>query len=674
MVALLVSVSIAVPGTSAQPAPASPAPAVETPAVGERYLDQVFSDVKVTKNIKYSRQLNVNGWEDLYLDLYEPVGDTTRQRPAIIWAHGGWFAFGGKGAGTSVEMAEELAKRGFVVVSIGYRLDPGNGWASYSSIQQALSNDRFFTSLMRATNDVGFASSFLRANAATYRLHPEAIFASGHSAGAVASLTQAYLPAKSWTRAERLAGVASLAGMTYGWFTEVGEPPAILFHGTKDGTGPYSGAKDFCDTAGVSITCELVTFTNGGHGITGDWEVLREGMAHFFYEQSLSGLGFTTEVNPIDDGSTFHPITPERVLDTRTGLGGPASPVTSAPRTVDPSAATGVPDSGVSGVVVNVTVTGGTAASHLTVGPGGAPTPTASTLNWAPGTTRANLATVPVGADGTLAVVNNAGSVEVIVDVLGWLGPDPAGDRLHTVPPERLVDTRTGLGAPAAALGPGETMTIDPTGHLGVPEVGATGIVANVTVTDTTAASHLTAWPTGTTMPASSNLNWAAGTTVPNMVITRLGADGTLQLRNNSGTAQVIVDVVGWLGPEPIGGRACRLIGPTRVLDTRDGTGGPAGVLAAGGERPLTLTGAAGIPSVDVGAVFGNATATSTSAASHLTIWPAGATMPTVSNLNWSAGQTVANHVVLPLGTGGAVTLANHAGTMHAVLDATAWC
>ncbi|MCB1262018.1 MAG: hypothetical protein KDB33_16765, partial [Acidimicrobiales bacterium] len=114
MAVLLVSVSIAVPGTSAQPAPAVPVPVTGASAVGERYLDQVFSDVKVTKDIKFTRQLNVNGWADLYLDLYEPVGDTARQRPAIIWAHGGWFAFGGKGAGTSVEMAEELAKRGFV--------------------------------------------------------------------------------------------------------------------------------------------------------------------------------------------------------------------------------------------------------------------------------------------------------------------------------------------------------------------------------------------------------------------------------------------------------------------------------------------------------------------------------------------------------------------------------
>ncbi|MEZ5134326.1 MAG: hypothetical protein R2699_04530 [Acidimicrobiales bacterium] len=667
------SVSIAVPGTSAQPAPASPAPVVETPAVGERYLDQVFSDVKVTKNIKYSRQLNVNGWEDstsisTSRSATPPASARRSPGPRRL------VRLRRQGRRRQRTMATELRQAGLRGGLHRLPARSGNGWASYTSIQQALSNDRFFASLMRATNDIGFASSFLRANAATYRLHPEAIFASGHSAGAVASLTQAYLPAKSWTRAERLAGVASLAGMTYGWYAESGEPPAILFHGTKDGTVPYSGAKDFCDTAGVRITCELVTFTNGGHGITGDWEVLREGMAHFFYEQSLSGLGFTTEVNPIDDGSTFHPITPERVLDTRTGLGGLASPVTSALRTVDPSAATGVPDSGVSGVVVNVTVTGGTAASHLTVGPGGAPTPTASTLNWAPGTTRQpGDGPGRCGRDARRGQQRRFGGGDRRRPRLARAGS--RGDRLHTVPPERLVDTRTGLGAPAAALfGPGETMTIDPTGHLGVPEVGATGIVANVTVTDTTAASHLTAWPTGTTMPASSNLNWAAGTTVPNMVITRLGADGTLQLRNNSGTAQVIVDVVGWLGPEPIGGRACRLIGPTRVLDTRDGTGGPAGVLTAGGERPLTLAGAAGIPSVDVGAVFGNATATSTSAASHLTIWPAGATMPTVSNLNWSAGQTVANHVVLPLGTGGAVTLANHAGTMHAVLDATAWC
>ena len=676
LVLTLLSTALSSAPLAAATAPAATAAAAGAPAVtGERYLDQVFSEVKVTKDIKYSRQYNIDHWEDLYLDLYEPVGDTSRQRPTVIWAHGGWFAFGSKNGGTSVDMGMELAKRGFVVASINYRLDPGNGWNSFSSVYEALSDDRFFNSLLRGTHDVGFASKFLRENAETYNLHPEAIFASGHSAGAVASLTNAYLPVHSETTAVRVAAVASFAGMTFAWYAEEGEPPTIMFHGTSDGTVPYSGAQDFCDTASARITCELVSFPGGGHGITGDWEHLRELMSHFFFDEVLDGLGFTTELNPLGGASTFHPVTPFRLVDTRDGTGAPAAPLGPGGSLVtDPTGVGGVPATDVTGVVANVTVTDGSAASHLTVWPGDETMPTASSLNWDAGVTRANLVTVKVGADGSLALANNDGDVDVIVDVLGWLGPDPAGDRLHTVTPFRLVDTRDGTGAPLGTLGPGEVLTIDPTDTGGVPDTGVAGVVANVTVTGGTAPSHLTAWPTGETMPTASALNWIAGQTVPNQLIAKLGADGMLQLRNNSGQVHVIVDVVGWLGPEQLDGRGCTLLSPTRVLDTRDGTGAPVGPLGPGDDRTLALTGTAGIPVAGVGAVFGNATVTDGTAASHLTIWPTGGAMPGVSNLNWAAGETVPNHVVAVLGDGGATDLANHAGSAHVITDATAWC
>lgn len=641
----------------------------------QRYLDEVFPTVRVTKDIKYSRQLNVNGWEDLYLDLYEPVGDTSRDRPAIIWVHGGGFAAGNKQGGNEVEMSTELARRGFVVVSIGYRLDPGNGWGSFDDITEALADDRFFNSVLRGTNDVGFAARFLRQNAAAYNLHPEAIFAAGYSAGAVASLTKAYLPVHSQTIDTRLAAVGSLAGMTFPFYAEVGEPPTIMFHGTKDASVPYAGAKDFCDTAGTRITCELMSFPGQGHGITSDWEVIREGMATFFYDQVLAGLGFTTEVNPLGGASTFHPLEPFRLVDTRTGLGAPAAALGAGETLViDPTGTGGVPGTGVTGVVANVTVTGATADSHLTVWPDGEPMPLASSLNWPAGATRANLVTVKTGADGDLALTNNAGEVDVLVDVVGWLGPDPAGDRLHTLPPARIVDTRSGLGAPAVRLGPAGTLTIDPTGSAGVPETRVTGVIANVTVTGGSAASHLTVWPTGGPAPLVSSLNWSAGQTVPNQVVTSVGTDGTFQVRNNSGNVDVIVDVVAWLGPEVLDGRGCTLVSPTRVLDTRAGIGGPVAPIAAGTPRDLTVSGTAGIPMAGVGATFANTTVTGGTLASHLTVWPAGGPIPTVSNLNWLSGETVPNHTVATLGTGGAVSIANQAGTADVVSDVTAWC
>jgi serine protease len=74
----------------------------------------------------------------------------------------------------------------------------------------------------------------------------------------------------------------------------------------------------------------------------------------------------------------------------------------------------------------------------------------------------------------------------------------------------------------------------------------ATAVVANVTVTDTTATSHLTVSPAGDPVPTVSDLNWTAGKNVPNLVIATVGAGGQVDLTDFAGSTDVIVDVVGW--------------------------------------------------------------------------------------------------------------------------------
>ena len=73
-------------------------------------------------------------------------------------------------------------------------------------------------------------------------------------------------------------------------------------------------------------------------------------------------------------------------------------------------------------------------------------------------------------------------------------------------------------------------------------------VVLNITVTDTTAASYLTLWPDGTAQPLASDLNWIAGNTLPNLIVVKLGADGSIDFYNGFGMTDVIVDVVGWYG------------------------------------------------------------------------------------------------------------------------------
>ncbi len=78
--------------------------------------------------------------------------------------------------------------------------------------------------------------------------------------------------------------------------------------------------------------------------------------------------------------------------------------------------------------------------------------------------------------------------------------------------------------------------------------VPPTAVVLNITVTDTTTASFLTLWPDGTAQPLASDLNWVAGDTLPNLIVVKLGANGSIDFYNGFGMTDVIVDVVGWYG------------------------------------------------------------------------------------------------------------------------------
>lgn len=107
---------------------------------------------------------------------------------------------------------------------------------------------------------------------------------------------------------------------------------------------------------------------------------------------------------------------------------------------------------------------------------------------------------------------------------------------------------------------------------------------------------------------------------------------------------------------------------PERILDTRDGTGGITGPIAAGGSFELQVTGKAGIPA-DATAVVMNVTATEGTRPTFITVWPAGAERPTASNVNPAPGESVPNLVTVKLGDGGRLAFFNYDGTMQLIAD-----
>ena len=134
------------------------------------------------------------------------------------------------------------------------------------------------------------------------------------------------------------------------------------------------------------------------------------------------------------------------------------------------------------------------------------------------------------------------------------------------------------------------------TGEGGVP-VGATAVVANVTVTGPTAASFLTAYADGAARPLASNLNFTAGESVPNRVIVPLSGTGALDLYNALGIVNAIVDVDGYFNSSVSG--YFEPVAPARICDTRasNTTQCHGKTLSAAGTLDVQVTGNGGVPS-----------------------------------------------------------------------------
>ena len=198
--------------------------------------------------------------------------------------------------------------------------------------------------------------------------------------------------------------------------------------------------------------------------------------------------------------------------------------------------------------------------------------------------------------------------------------------------PARLLDSRSGVGAPKAILGADATVHLQVTGRGGVPADGVSAVVLNVTSTQADAPSDIVVFPTGDERPHASNLNTDPGTNTPNLAIVEVGDGGAVDLWNRSGHGHLVADVMGWF-PEVT---AYRPDTPGRMFDTRkDDNPDLAGAFGAKETRPVDLPDAA---AHDIGAVVVNITSVNASETSFVTAWPAGVTKPRASNLNTDPG------------------------------------
>jgi hypothetical protein len=362
---------------------------------------------------------------------------------------------------------------------------------------------------------------------------------------------------------------------------------------------------------------------------------------------STQTLTKTLVVSP--HGSTYSAVTPTRVLDTRHAIGAPASKV--GPNgTVAVNVTSGVsgapPASTITAVVLNVTVTDTTSGGYITAYPDGGSLPKSSNLNFSPGETVPNLVTVKV-RNGKVDLYNgSAGTVDLIADVQGYYVDSSAGKGYQPISPVRLLDTRKGIGGPQVAVAPGGTLALRIEGTAPFPASGVSAVVLNVTVTAPTGGGYITVYPGATTMPKASNLNYSPGETVPNLVVVAVGANGTVAFHNtSSGTVQLIADAEGYYGASAP--HAFIPADPRRLLDTRTAIGqeSATGIPAAPDSDVRWALDGSGLDGQ--AALVANVTVTRPQAGGYITAYPGGTTRPTASNLNFSAGETVPNLVMV---------------------------
>lgn len=411
-------------------------------------------------------------------------------------------------------------------------------------------------------------------------------------------------------------------------------------------------------------------------------------------------------------GGEFHPLTPERIHDTRKGLndlerpGKKATSTSGTSYSVQITGQGGVPEdpADVLAVVLNVTVADPGAQGNLAISPSGSGAGTSSLVNFLPNRNVPNLAIVGVGTDGKVDVkltTVSASSAHVVIDVFGWISKSGAevtqGARLFPVTPGRIADTRKNGGA----LSGGESLSVqirgadasDPTVADIVPaRSSVSAVMVNITAINRqpgSTSTNVSATPVRQTgAAATSNTNVRAGAVKANMAIVPIGDDGKVHFRNNAGNLHLAIDVLGYFEPvddDATAGRIIPLDAPFRAFDTRGAAFGNV-PLGHGSEEDWSFRKFA--QSVTLGdvvldqqsALIGNLTgarftpfADWAPKTTYLSAYPGGTERPTTSNVNVPFGENVPNMSLLTYGTAGddpyVLQVYNNSGSIHYILD-----
>ena len=199
----------------------------------------------------------------------------------------------------------------------------------------------------------------------------------------------------------------------------------------------------------------------------------------------------------------------------------------------------GIPTTGVSSVVLNVTATGATESGYITVWPCDQPQPYTSNLNYLPYQDIPNAVIAKIDPNGQVCFASSSPTF-LIADISGWFAQS---SNLNVITPQRLLDTRSAQRVSATP-----TYVLDLSATSPVSAGAATAVVLNVTATRATGSGFATVWPCDESQPPTSNLNFDANEDIPNLVLTKVSTSNTVCF-SASTPVHLIADLMGWFAP-----------------------------------------------------------------------------------------------------------------------------
>ncbi|MDR0845212.1 MAG: alpha/beta hydrolase, partial [Tannerella sp.] len=209
---------------------------------------------KELKNTVFGKRTD----QSLYMDVYQPAGDSQRQRPLFLFIHGGAFFFGDKVTQTQTFLTDDLVKKGFVVISVNYRL--GTTLKGAAAVENAI---------YRGVQDVRAALRYVINHSDGLGIDPRQIYIGGNSAGGIIALTTAFMDDHEVYKSvnikelggldgsgNRLSADIHLAGVVslWGGLSDLNfinnTVPVLLFHGTNDDIVQSESGLPFKDVIG----------------------------------------------------------------------------------------------------------------------------------------------------------------------------------------------------------------------------------------------------------------------------------------------------------------------------------------------------------------------------------------------------------------------------------------